>query len=303
MNFSNPYILIHTAVFLWGFTAILGKLISLDSLNLVWHRMLIASLAFAILNGAIGGAKKLPKKAILRLGGIGCIVALHWISFYGSIKIYNSASLTLACMGTSALFSSLIEPFVVGKKFQKSELFIGLLSFVGIYIICLANPSQGSEADSTKYFWAIVVGLIGSFLAAVFTSLNKKYAGEYETEVVSFIELSVGGLFLTLMIPFFSTERFVWIPSKIDFIYLLIMGIVCTNFTFNISLKALKQLSAFTANLSVNLEPVYGFILAAIIFKEHQLLNIYFYLGAFLILASVLVQPIMSFFKSKEKIA
>lgn len=290
----------HTAVFLWGFTAILGKLISLDSLNLVWHRMLIASLAFAILNGAVSKVRKLKRKSILQLGGIGCIVALHWIAFYGSIKIYNSASLTLACMGTSALFSSLIEPFVVGKKFQKSELLIGFISFIGIYIICLANPSQDNEADSLKYFWAIVVGLISSFLAAFFTSLNKKYAGNYETEVVSFLELSVGWLFITLLIPFFSIDHFIWIPNKMDFIYLLIMGIVCTNFTFNISLKALKQLSAFTANLSVNLEPVYGFILAAIIFKEHQLLNAYFYIGALLILSSVLLQPAMVYFQKKK---
>jgi drug/metabolite transporter (DMT)-like permease len=293
LNFQNPYILLHIAVFLWGFTAIIGKQITLTSLNLVWHRMWIAALGYIIFNNVIPKLRKHTFKEIIQVCGIGVIVMVHWLTFYGSIKIYNSSSLTLACLGTAALFSAIIEPLVTDKKFQWRELMIGMLSLVGILIIFYANPTPNDRAQSENYFLAILVGLSSAFLAALFTALNKKIGDKYESEVMSFLELGFGWVALSVCLPFFMDHTFQFIPSSEDIFWLLVLGLLCTNFTFNIGLKALKQLSAFTANLSVNLEPIYGFILAAFIFKENETLNGYFYLGAGIVLASVVVHPLM----------
>jgi drug/metabolite transporter (DMT)-like permease len=299
-NLQNPYILLHIAVFLWGFTAIIGKVITLSSLNLVWHRMWIASLGYVFFNNVIPKLRKHTFKEIIQVSGIGVIVMIHWLTFYGSIKIYNSSSLTLACLGTAALFSSIIEPIVTDKKFRWRELMIGLLSLIGILIIFYANPTPNDKVQTENYFLAIIVGLSSAFLAALFTALNKKIGDKYESEVMSFIELGSGWLALSLCLPFFIDASFQFIPSKDDIFWLVVLGLLCTNLTFNIGLKALKKLSAFTANLSVNLEPIYGFILAAFIFKEHETLNGYFYLGAGIVLASVIVHPLLDRMKDSS---
>lgn len=191
-------------------------------------------------------------------------------------------------MGTSALFTSFMEPWILKKSFQKNEFIIGFLSFIGIYFIYKANPSKGNEALSAKYYLAIAVGLAGSFLASFFTTLNKKISDRYESDLMSLMEIGGGWLFLTVVLLFYAPELFMIFPSSMDLVYLFFLSIFCTTYPFLMSLEALKKISAFTANLSVNLEPVYGFILAGIIFKEHEQLNLYFYTGAFIIMASVL---------------
>ena len=285
---AHPYAQIHISVFLWGFTALLGKLISVGSMSIVWYRMLIASIGFLFLQGMFSRLKLLSKKDILIFTAIGCLVCIHWLCFYGAIKIYNNASLPLACMGTSALFTAFIEPMIMKKAFKKNEFVIGLISFIGIYFIYKANPSQGDEALSAKYYLAMAVGLMGAFLASLFTTLNKKIGDFYESDMMSFMEIGSGWVFLSILLLIMDPKVFLIIPTSQDFIYLFILSIFCTTYPFLMSLEALKKISAFTANLSVNLEPVYGFILAGIIFKEHEQLNLYFYSGALIIMCSVL---------------
>jgi drug/metabolite transporter (DMT)-like permease len=296
---AHPYAQIHLSVFLWGFTAILGKLISIGSMELVWYRMLMATIGFLMLKGMFAQLSTLTIRDILTFLVIGSLVCIHWLCFYGAIKIYNNASIPLACMGTSALFTALIEPFVMKKSFEKREFLIGAFSFLGIYFIYKANPSEGNAALSAKYYLAIGVGLCGSFLASFFTTLNKKIGHRYESAVMSVMEIGSGWLFLTALLLFSDPVVFTVIPTGMDFIYLIILSIFCTTYPFLMSLEALKKISAFMANLSVNLEPVYGFILAGIIFREHEQLNLYFYTGAFIIILSVMFPLLADTVKKK----
>lgn len=296
---AHPYAQIHLSVFLWGFTAILGKLISIGSMHLVWYRMLIATIGFLMLKGMFTQLSKLKIRDIITFLVIGSLVCIHWLCFYGAIKIYNNASIPLACMGTSALFTALIEPFVMKKSFEKREFLIGAFSFLGIYFIYKANPSEGNAELSAKYYLAIGVGLSGSFLASFFTTLNKKIGHRYESSVMSVMEIGSGWLFLTVLLLVADPGVFAIVPTGMDFIYLIILSIFCTTYPFLMSLEALKNISAFMANLSVNLEPVYGFILAGIIFKEHEQLNLYFYTGAFIIILSVMFPLLADTIKKK----
>ena len=167
---KKAYIQLHIAVLLFGFTAILGKLILLNESALVWHRLWISVGGLIFLRGTIAGIRKLSKQDLLRFSGIGCLVILHWLTFYGSIKIGNSASIALACLSTTTLFTSILEPIITRSKFNKIEILLGLFVIVGIYFV-----SQVGEF----YYLAIVVGLISAFFASLFSTLNKKYIALY----------------------------------------------------------------------------------------------------------------------------
>ena len=293
-NKQKAYLQLHVAVLLFGITAILGKLISLDSVALVWNRMWIACIGLACIPGAVRGIQNIQKANRWRFVGIGVIVALHWITFYGSIKLGNSASITLACLATSSLFTSVLEPVITKSKFQSQELFLGIMVVIGI--LFLTGLGQ-------LYYSAIIVGLISSLLASLFSTLNKKYIATQNTISVSLIELFSGFVFISILIPFLSLGFPLksWLPTISDWIYLVILGVLCTSVAYVLALNALKELSAFVSNLSVNLEPVYGIILAVIIFNENEDLNTSFYIGTSIILLAVLLHPILTKFR-KDKV-
>ncbi len=305
---KNAFIQLHIAVFIFGFTAILGKLISQDHFTLVWHRMWLAALGFFFIPKFFGNLKATSLKNIVYLLGIGCLVAIHWITFYGSIKIGNSASLTLGCFGLTSTFTSILEPLIYRKKFNKNELLLGILALFGISIIAYFSPQFGS--DGSNYTLAIIVGVFSAFVAALFSTINSTLTNKIDTKVMTFAELSGGFLFLSIflllnieikyifpltnfkIIPLTDVPSF--IPSQYaDIIWISILAFVCTNFAFVLNLNAMKKLSAFTANLAINLEPVYGIILAAFILKEYQFLNLYFYIGTAIILSSVLIHSLL----------
>jgi len=279
------YLQLHVSVFLWGFTAILGELIEMSAVLLVWWRVLFTVFSLYII-------LLFSKSLKFNIGNlwvyfwIGVCIALHWICFYGSIK-YANASIALICMATSSFFTSIIEPFVVSKKISLREIFFGLLVLPGMYFV----------VDSTKLEMqmGIWVGLAAAFLAAVFTSFNKKYIVEGKEMEISFIELGSALIFLSLCVPLvIFKEELNFLPSTMDSIYLIILALICTTLPFVLSMKALNKLSAFTSTLIVNLEPVYGIILAALLLNQHKELNPKFYLGVILILAVVLVFPLVS---------
>jgi drug/metabolite transporter (DMT)-like permease len=276
----------HIAIFLFGFTAILGKLITLKEIPLVWNRLWVAVLGLIILPGVLRGLTRISAKNLLRFSGIGVIVALHWITFYGSIKIGNSASITLACLATTSLFTSLLEPLITKSKFNWIELILGLLVILGIILL---------TGVGELYYTAIIVGLISAFLAAFFSVLNKKYITGQNTISVSVVELFSGFVFISLCFPLISIygNQSHWFPQNTDWLWIAILGIFCTSIAYVLSLNSLKELSAFVANLSINLEPVYGIILAALIFHESQDLNLSFYLGTSIILLAVLLHPVL----------
>ena len=271
----------HLAIFLWGFTAILGKLILLDEGMLVWYRMLISATAMGIYLFYRKQMIAVSWPMLLRLSGIGLVITLHWITFYGAIKASN-VSVAIASFSSVALFTALLEPLIRKKKFNVRELLLGSGVIGGIYIIF-----------SVQHFYAngILLSLSSAFLAALFTILNKSMSEKVSPETMCFYELSTGFILLSFLLPlwFSINESSFAVPTVNDSIYLLVLGIVCTTFAFTISLQALQKLDAFTMNLSVNLEPVYSIVLAMLFFNEHELLGLKFYIGTLLILATVLL--------------
>lgn len=304
---SLAYFQIHTAVLLFGFTAILGKLIVFDQLALVWHRLWISVLGLFFVPNVIRGIRKISKQDLFRFMGIGVLVSIHWVTFYGSIKIANSSSIALVCLATSTLFVSLLEPLITKSKFQSVEFVLGMLVIVGLLLVL----NVGSA-----YYLAIFVGLISAFFAALFSVLNKKYLQNHNTLSVSVIELFSGFVFLSLIIPIkengFNLSQYSLFRDDLyavysvfglkfhSFFYLIILGLLCTSLAYALSLSSLKVLSAFTTNLAINLEPVYGIVMAAVLFNENESLNIWFYIGTCIILLSVVIHPFLIKFTDKR---
>jgi len=282
---------LHLAVLLWGFTAVLGKLISYGSFNLVWHRMFLTTLFYLFMPAVWRGFRTLNSKHLTVFAGIGVLIALHWVTFYGSIKIGNSVSLALGCFGAVSFFAALLEPLIIRTPFRRQELMLGLLVLVGLALIYQARPQETVAAE--QFVAAAGVGIISAFLAALFSVLNKKYLSTHSTLSVSTLELGSGFLFLSLLLPWLVDSSFVWVPEGLDILWDILLALVCTNLAFFLGTDALKHVSAFTANLAVNLEPVYGILFAAFLFKEYEVLNLWFYAGAAVILASVVLQPLL----------
>jgi drug/metabolite transporter (DMT)-like permease len=301
-------VFLHIAVFLWGFTAILGKLISYSSLNLVWHRMLLTAVVYLCIPAVWRGLRSISGKHILLFMGIGIIVCIHWLSFYGSIKLGNSASITLACLGSASFFSAILDPLINKKPFLIQELLLGLLVIGGILRIYFSlPPAPGIEVN---YPAAIITGVLSAALAALFTTLNKRHIEKTTPITLSALEMISGAIVLSFVFPFVTSVNPVWLPAfnpeigNYDLIWVLVLAIVCTNLTFYLGARALQELSAFTANLTVNLEPIYGIVLGAVIFHENEDLNLWFYLGAGLILIAVFIQSVLEYrLRRKTKFA
>lgn len=287
--------MMHIATFLFGFTAILGKLITLNEVNLVWYRMGIASLVFLTFPSLWKNIVKIPRKQILIFLGNGAIVALHWLTFYGCIKLSNSSSLALACMGCAAAFTSILEPLFLKTKFQKRELVLGIVVLIGLYFISIAKEGE-SWTLASNYFVAFLVGIFSVFLAAIFSIVNKKYISNYHSISATWLQMTGGFLFISLLLPFITQNfdyNFTLALSKEDWIFMLLLAVLCTNLAFTLAISSLKQISAFVSNLIINLEPIYGFLLAFVIFKEAELASPYFLIGAGIITVSIFVYPII----------
>lgn len=290
---QKAYLQLHLAVFLFGFTAVIGKLITLEQTALVWNRLWIAVLGLIFIPGVLRGIRSIKRSNFLIFSGIGVLVALHWLTFYGSIKVGNSASVTLACLATSSLFTSILEPLITKSKFQWIELLLGLLVIVGIYFL-----SGVGEA----YYWAIVIGIISAFLAALFSTLNKKYITGQNSLSVSTIELAAGFVFISVCYPLLQNlfPQPQWLPTGSDWWWLLVLGLLCTSLAFALALESLKVISAFIATLSINLEPVYGIVLAIWFLNEDTQLNFDFYLGTAIILLAVILHPIITKIQNRK---
>jgi len=278
------YLQLHTAVLLYGLTAILGDLISLSAMSLVWWRVLITSLSLLGFVGLGRRILRMERRLVLRYIAIGFLVAMHWLSFYGAIK-YANASIVLAAMATTSLFTSLVEPLITKRPFRRLELVLGFLVIPPMILI-----ARNIELSMQLGLW---VALLSAFLASVFASLNKKYVDKAGPFEISFIEMASAWVFITLLMPVFSQEMGRLMPLPQDWIYLLILSLMCTTFAYVISMKALKHVTAFDANLVINLEPVYGIFLAILILKEHQELDPRFYYGVVLIMLIVFAHPML----------
>jgi len=281
---KQALIKVHISVFLAGFTGIMGALIQLNEGLLVWYRIFFTVIALFILIRWKGSLKRLPISSILKLIGIGFLIAMHWVCFYGSIK-YANVSIGLVCFASSGLFTALFEPIFTQKKISVVEVILGLISLAGIYLIFHFD---------VRYRTGIMIGIGSAVLSALFSVLNKRHVNIAAPQTVMFYELGGGLLILTVLMPFYlryfpTTTIF---PSLKDMGWLLLLSLLCTVYAMDLMLQALRKVSAFTINLSLNLEPVYGIILAFIFFHENEKLNNSFYLGMSLIAVSVLLQII-----------
>jgi len=290
-NIKKSYILLHIAVFLFGMTAIFGAVIDLSALVMVWWRVLITSASLLFIPIVIKSLRKMPWVMIYRFLGIGAVVALHWITFYGAIKLSN-ASVTLVCFALVPFFTSFIEPMVVKKPFNKTDAFVSLLLIPGIILIV-------QDLENT-YFWGIVVGLFSAFLVAIFSTFTKKYIEESDPITISFLQITGALLSISLVLPFillYNPEmRFIPIPG--DWIYILLLSLLCTSIAYVLATMALKHITAFSSNLIVNLEPIYGILMAIYFLNENNNLNYTFYFGALVLFSVVLGYPI---YKSRKR--
>ena len=276
---KKALIQLNSAVFLWGFTGVLGRAITLDSTMLVWWRLLITMVSLWILYLIQGKASRIPFKAGVLISLIGTILALHWVCFYASIKLAN-VTIALTCLSTTALIASLIEPLILKKRFDPVEIVLGLFAIAGIFVIYNTH---------IQFSTGIVVGLLSAIFTVLVSVLNKKIIDQYHPEHITLYQLTGGFLGLTILLPLFRfIFQGVWSsPTVTDWLWLVILSWVCTILTFFLYIRALKKISAFTMNLTLTLEPVYGIILAFMIYHENRLLSNWFYVGFALIAVAV----------------
>lgn len=287
----KSYLNLHFIVFIWGFTAVIGALITLDALPLVWYRMLLAVGFIAIYIWIKKIPMNIPYKTVLAFLVSGFIIAMHWFTFFKAIKVSN-VSVTLACLSTGAFFASLLEPLFFEKKIVWYEVLFGLVVIFGLGIIFNVE---------SKYVEGILLGLTSAFLSALFSVINGKYAKEYDPSIISFYELSGGVVFFSMFLFFTEgfTAKFFQVSAS-DWMYLIILSSVCTAYAFIASIKVMQFLSPYTVMLTINLEPLYGIILAVIVFGGKEQMSSGFYLGAVIILATVILNGIVKNLKKAE---
>lgn len=283
---KNRYlVLLHLVVIIFGFTAILGKLITIDSTVLVWYRMLIATLFLFVFLKFKKNRQKLKSQSKYYAFATGLVIAAHWVLFFESIKQSN-VSVALMALSTSATFTAFLQPLFSKSKIKGYEIALGLIVLSGISLIFFNNKINSL---------GIVLGIFSAILAAIFTIINAKLIKKGNATSISLIELFGGFCFLSVYLNFNnSIEINSFLLSMSDLIYLLILGIVCTAFAFVASVEVMRELSPFTVSLSINLEPIYGIILAYFIFGEEEKMTLPFYIGASLILLSIFLNVLLT---------
>ena len=290
----KAFIQLHIAVFLAGFTAILGKLIGLNEGLLVWYRLLITVVALASLLFFKKQLQRIPVKDALQILAVGIIVAIHWVTFYGSVK-YGNVSIAVVCLSASGFFTAFFEPVIFKRRIVAIEIFLSVLAIAGIYIIFDFHP---------QYKTGIIFGVISAVGSSLFPIFNKKLLVHFSPSTLTLYELGGGLLALTLLVPLYLLyfPAAYYFPTSMDWLWLVFLACVCTVLCFDLQLNALRKISPFTANIAYNMEPVYGIILAFIFFHENKLLDIYFYLGVGLILLSVVLQTTRVWYKNRLQV-
>jgi drug/metabolite transporter (DMT)-like permease len=276
---------IHFCVVLWGFTAILGKLITLPALPLVWWRMLLVSGCLLLLPKVWRGLRAMRWRLRLAYAGIGALVALHWLTFYASIKLAN-ASVAATCIALGPVFLAVVEPWIARRRFDPRELLIGIAVVPGVVLVIGGVPIEMRAG--------IAVGVLSAFFVAFFGSLNKRLVDHGDPLTVTCLELGTGALLLSVLAPLLphSGPAFV-LPNAHDALLLGILALGCTLLPFVLALIALRHLSAFGTQMVTNLEPVYAIVLAIALLGEQRQLDTQFYLGVAVILAAVFVHPLL----------
>ncbi len=278
------YLHLHFIVFIWGFTAVLGDLISIQAVPLVWYRMLLGAIFVLLFILIKKDSLKISKTNLFKFSLVGFIIAMHWLAFFTAIKVSN-VSITLAMMSTGAFFASLLEPIFFKRKIIKYEVVFGFVVIIGLYIIFKVE---------SNYVMGILLALLSSFLGALFATVNGIFVKTTNASVITFYEMIFGVLFVSIFLGVTgSFDEFFFQLSNNDWIYLIILASVCTAYAFIASVHVMKWISPYTVMLTTNMEPVYGIILALIILGEKEYMSPTFYLGAVIILIVVILNGII----------
>ncbi|KAF2517587.1 DMT family transporter [Flavobacterium zhairuonense] len=289
----KSYLNLHLIVFIWGFTAILGALITIDAENLVWFRMLLAMI---FLGGFILYKKQsfqVPIKELFKLIFVGLLIALHWIFFFKAIHVSN-VSITLSIFSLGAFFASLLEPLFYGRKILFYEVFFGLVIIAGLAMILQVE---------IKYLTGVYYALAAIILGVLFTLMNGKLISDHEPSVITFYEFGAGVFFITLYFLFqgkFTAEFFTL--SSSNWMWLFVLASICTAYAFTASVKVMQKLTPYTVMLTTNLEPVYGIMLAYFILGGKEKMSTEFYIGAVIIIITVILNGVFKHYKNKKEV-
>ena len=288
-NNLKSHLNLHLIVFIWGFTAVLGELISVREASLVWYRMLLAGIFLLLYLLVAKKSFRLPIKAILQLTGVGFLIAIHWIYFFKAINISN-VSITLAMFSMGSFFAAVLEPLFYKRRMLWYEVLFGLIIIAGLFIIMQVE---------IKYLEGILSALFSVFVGVLFTLLNGKLIQKHDSSVITLYEFFAGFLFVSVFL--FFDEKFVpafFNVTAKDWMYIFILASVCTAYAFTASVNVMKKLSPYTVMLTTNLEPVYGIILAYFIIGEDEKMSLSFYIGSAIILLTVILNGII---KNRQK--
>lgn len=292
----RDYLMLHFIVMIWGFTAILGLLISLPALELVFYRTLIAAIGVGIIMWIRGKNLAVAIPELLKIFGVGFVIGLHWILFFWSARV-STASVCLAGMATTSLWTAFVDPLINRTKVKWYEVALGLIVISGLLVIFQFESG---------YWLGLTLALLSALAAAVFSVFNGRLTQRHSPYQITFYEMAGASLtaliFLPLYTEFFGNgEEIQWAWKGLDWLWLLVLSLVCTVFAFSVSVELMKRVSVFSVNLTYNLEPVYGIILAVLIFGESEKMTPQFYLGTLIILISVLVYPALNFWNKRRK--
>lgn len=283
-------LILHLTVMVWGFTGILGNLISISAIPLVWYRVLIAAVSLALYFWFRGQAFAVSRKAFIQFFLTGGLVGLHWVLFFESIKV-STVSVTLVCLSSVTLFTAIIEPIFYKRPTSKMEVFVGLLIVVGIYFIFKFE---------SQYVLGIVLGLLAALSAALFGTINSKLVKKNGATIISLYEMFGAGVWVSVFVLVSGGFDDGMKPVGRDWAYLLLLGTVCTSGAYVAAVSVMKEISAFRVALASNLEPLYGILLAWLFFGQSEKMSAGFYAGAAIIFGAVFVYPVLKFQLAKR---
>jgi len=287
MASSSDYFKLHFIVFLWGFSAILGKLVTISAAELVFYRAIFATLGMGAVIWVTKGQFKVNRNDLVKLILVGFIVALHWFAFFGSARVAN-VSVSLVGFATNSLWAALLEPWFNKTKLKKYELVLGLLVLSGLYIIF---------SFDFQYKYGLLLGIFAGFTSALFSVFNSRLVKRIAARTITFYEMI--GVFIGagLLLPFYQFSspgnELSFPPSGMDLMYIAILAGVCSVYAYTVAVELMKRISVFMIQLTLNLEPIYGIIMAVIIFGQQEKMNLNFYIGTMIILSAVVVYPLM----------
>jgi drug/metabolite transporter (DMT)-like permease len=288
---KKSYLLLHTAVIFLGFSGVFGKLISLNEGLITWYRVLFSAIILFFIIKLFKIPNKLNFKEKIAIGKIGILITLSWVLFYASIK-YSNISIGVVCFCMASFFTAVFEPLINKQKFRSSEFLLSTLTLIGVSFIFHFD---------TSYRIGILLGIISPLFSSLYTIYNERLVKNYDSKLINYYQMIGGTIALGLALPFylcfFPTANL--IPSVKDIFYLLLLSLFCTVGVYVTFTELLKKLSAFTINLSINLEPVYAIIIAFLFFGEGKEVNFSFYIGLFFVILSVILQTVISIKRNK----